>query len=145
MAVFMFGENDPLHFGTLHKSMLSLFRVVTLEDWTDIMYVNMYGCDHSIWGYSFEEGCKTPSAHRYLSPFFFVSFVLIGTMIVLNLFIGVIMNSMDEVREEEEQKRVDLKVDKNEALTRTEELQSIMNKMDALKIEMNVLMEKLKK
>ena len=28
--------------------------------------------------------------------FFFVSFVLIGTMIVLNLVIGVIMNSMDE-------------------------------------------------
>ena len=31
---------------------------------------------------------------------FFVSFVLVGTMIVLNLVIGVIMNSMDESNEE---------------------------------------------
>ena len=31
---------------------------------------------------------------------FFVSFVLIGTMIVLNLVIGVIMNSMDETNSE---------------------------------------------
>ena len=23
--------------------MLSLFRAVTLEDWTDLMYINMYG------------------------------------------------------------------------------------------------------
>lgn len=33
---------------------------------------------------------------------YFVSFVLIGTMIVLNLFIGVIVNSMDEVRSQRE-------------------------------------------
>lgn len=145
MAVFMFGENDPLHFGTLHKSMLSLFRVVTLEDWTDIMYVNMYGCDHSIWGYSFEEGCVNPSSSRYLSPFFFVSFVLIGTMIVLNLFIGVIMNSMDEVRAEEEQNKIANQAVGNENISKIHELQLIINKMELLKSEMDVLMEKLKK
>lgn len=37
-GVFLFGENDPLHFKNLQMSMLTLFRVVTLEDWTDIMY-----------------------------------------------------------------------------------------------------------
>ena len=44
-GVFFFGENDPVHFGNLEISMLSLFRAVTLEDWTDLMYINMYGCD----------------------------------------------------------------------------------------------------
>ena len=43
MAVFLFGENDPIHFRNLQTSVLSLFRVVTLEDWTDVMYINMYG------------------------------------------------------------------------------------------------------
>ena len=30
-------------------TLLSLFRMATLEDWTDIMYINMFGCD--IFGY----------------------------------------------------------------------------------------------
>ena len=43
MATFLFSDNDPLHFRNLQTSMLSLFRAVTLEDWTDLMYINMYG------------------------------------------------------------------------------------------------------
>ena len=37
MGTFLFRGNDPGHFGDLGQSMLSLFRVVTLEDWTDVM------------------------------------------------------------------------------------------------------------
>ena len=97
MAVFLYSENDPIHFRNLQTSILSLFRVVTLEDWTDIMYINMYGSDH--YGYNANDLTKwTPisSATPIGAALFFVSFVLIGTMIVLNLVIGVIMNSMDE-------------------------------------------------
>ena len=56
MGVFLFGENDPVHFGDLTLALLSLFRVVTLEDWTDIMYINIHGCDHEIWGYAASAG-----------------------------------------------------------------------------------------
>ncbi len=97
MAVFLFGENDPIHFRNLQTSILSLFRVVTLEDWTDVMYINMYGSDQ--YGYSLDEVEKwkpSSNASPIGASLFFVSFVLIGTMIVLNLVIGVIMNSMDE-------------------------------------------------
>lgn len=98
-AVFMFGENDPIHFGNLQISLLSLFRAVTLEDWTDLMYIQMYGCAN--YGYGGSEAlCTASNATPVLGAFFFVSFVLIGTMIVLNLFIGVIMNGMDEAAEE---------------------------------------------
>eukprot|EP01052_Picozoa_sp_SAG31_P036492 SAG31_NODE_4563_length_3135_cov_6.260359_3_plen_51_part_00 len=38
LGVTLFGKNDPFHFGSLGKAMLSLFRIATLEDWTDIMY-----------------------------------------------------------------------------------------------------------
>jgi len=97
MAVFFYGENDPIHFRNLQTSILSLFRVVTLEDWTDVMYINMYGSNH--YGYS-DVDLITWNPVSTASPtgaaLFFVSFVLIGTMIVLNLVIGVIMNSMEE-------------------------------------------------
>ena len=102
MGVFLFGKNDPLHFDTLGTAMLSLFRISTLEGWTEIMYVNMFGCDNPKWGYSPESGCISPEPHGAAAVLYFVSFVLVGTMIVLNLFIGVIMNAMDEVRAEHE-------------------------------------------
>lgn len=99
-AVFLFSANDPLHFENLQMSMLSLFRIVTLEDWTDIMYINMFGCD--AYGYSADSvmQCVSPEANPALAAGFFVSFVLIGTMVFLNLFIGVIMTGMDEARAE---------------------------------------------
>ena len=97
MAVFLYSENDPIHFRNLQTSILSLFRVVTLEDWTDVMYINMYGSEN--YGYTSKDLAKwapVSSSSPLGAAFFFVSFVLIGTMIVLNLVIGVIMNSMDE-------------------------------------------------
>ncbi len=98
-GVFFFSENDPIHFENLQMSMLSLFRVVTLEDWTDVMYINMYGCEN--YGYGGNEAlCTNSSANPAGSVAFFVSFVLIGTMIMLNLFIGVIMTGMDEAKQE---------------------------------------------
>ncbi len=62
------------------------------------MYLNIFGCDHPDWG---TENCANPTASPIGGALYFISFVLIGTMIVLNLFIGVIMNSMDEVRKEQ--------------------------------------------
>lgn len=98
-ATFLFGANDPIHFGSLHMSMLSLFRAVTLEDWTDLMYIQMYGCEG--YGYGGSEAlCTASSAHPLLGATFFVSFVLLGTMIILNLFVGVIMKGMDEAQAE---------------------------------------------
>ena len=96
MSVFFFGLNNPLHFGTLGRAKLSLFRIVTLEDWTDIMYNNMFAGAQ----YANIDSCSGAVYDdvNWMAAFFFVSFVLIGTMIVLNLFIGVIMNSMDEAK-----------------------------------------------
>jgi voltage-gated sodium channel len=99
-AVFMFSENDPVHFENLQMSMLSLFRVVTLEDWTDVMYINMYGCAEYGYDDSSIKACTASSANPLLGAAFFVSFVLVGTMVILNLFIGVIMTGMDEASAE---------------------------------------------
>lgn len=101
-GTMIFGENDPLHFGTLQDSLLSLFRVVTLEDWTDLMYINMYGSAE----YGYQENRELTAgsiAQPIASVAYFVSFVLFGTMVMLNLFIGVIMNGMEEAKVEAEE------------------------------------------
>ena len=111
MATFLFSENDPVHFRNLETSMLSLFRAVTLEDWTDLMYINMYGSEN--YGYSKEvtdalerQGIEYTQDQSKSSPIvasvFFVSFILTGAMIVLNLFVGVMLTGMDEAKKEQE-------------------------------------------
>lgn len=144
MGVFMFSENDPVHFGNLQLSVLSLFRVVTLEDWTDIMYINIYGCDHSIWGYSASEGCTNSKGFGVGAALFFISFVLIGTMIVLNLFIGVIMSSMDEAKKDAEAKMQEDITNKN-GLTLLDEMANLSSKMEEIKVRIDTIHTKLKK
>ena len=136
MAVFIYGENDPVHFDNLHLSMLSLFRVVTLEDWTDIMYINMYGCDQ--YGYDgMEELCTNPSASPVGAALFFVSFVLIGTMVIMNLFIGVIMNSMEEAKQDTGVEALQPVTAENTELLN--EIRSLSSKVDVLKSEVERL------
>ena len=43
-GIMMFRENDPVHFRSVDIALLTLFRASTLEDWTDVMYINIYGC-----------------------------------------------------------------------------------------------------
>ena len=74
----LFHEHDPEHWRDLSYAILTLFRVVTLEDWTDVMYKAME-----------------------LSPyygFYFVSFVVFGTFVIVNLFIAVVINNLDEAK-----------------------------------------------
>jgi voltage-gated sodium channel len=139
MAVFLFGENDPIHFRNLQTSILSLFRVVTLEDWTDVMYINMYGSN--AYGYSADDLAKWNPASSQ-SPLgaaiFFVSFVLIGTMIVLNLVIGVIMNSMDESNEEISIKQ-EIERRKNKPEPVRDGLHDLHNRMEELSSEIKII------
>lgn len=90
IGVFVFGKTDPQHFGDLHHSFVTLFKVLTLEGWTDIMDVHILGKLNS-------ENLEIVSFWPFL---YFASFIIIGAMIIMNLFIGVIMNSMEESQKE---------------------------------------------
>lgn len=83
IGVFLFGENDPQHYGSLSQAILTLFQVMTGDGWSDLMKINMYNCPHP---------------HPFLSPLYFCSFVLVGALIILNLFVGIIIAEMDETR-----------------------------------------------
>lgn len=102
IGTLTFSKNDPVHFGNLQCSMLSLFRAVTLEDWTDLMYTQIYGSDN--YGYQdYPHIARESQAYPVFATFYFVSFILIGSMIIVNLFIGIIINSLMDIREEQEQ------------------------------------------
>lgn len=142
MGVFLFRVNDPLHFGTLEMSLVSLFRVVTLEDWTDLMYINFFGCNHPIWGYSAEEGCISPSASGWVSMLYFISFVIVGTMVVLNLFIGVIMNSMEEAKLDA-QHQFEVAAEARDEISAEDELRLMSIKLKALQQEVEAIVHRL--
>ena len=101
LGVILFRDNDPVHFGNLWTSFLSLFRVVTLEDWTDVMYIQMQGSDaYAGYNQSIEGMEVKPKAQPIIGAAYFVSFVLLGTMVMLNLVIGVVLSGMDEAQKE---------------------------------------------
>jgi len=102
IGVFLFRENDPFHFGNLQTALLSLFSVVTLEGWTNIMYIQMYGTEYAATTGLSEGTPPISTAQPIIGAVYFVTFVLLGTMIMLNLFIGVIINSMHESQREVE-------------------------------------------
>lgn len=131
---FLFSKTDPAHFGSLHVSMISLFKVLTLEGWTDLMNIQLYGSANPS-----AEVNSVPASYGAVA--YFVSFILFGAMIIMNLFIGVIMNSMQE--SQEEMKKVLLKTDQREPATQ-QLLADLEQKIDSLKLDIQQLSEKLK-
>ena len=82
LATKLFGEEFPQWFGSVGESMFSLFQVMTLESWS--------------------MGMARPIMETYpLAWAFFVPFVIITSFTVLNLFIALIVNSMQIVHQED--------------------------------------------
>ena len=75
MATKLFGADNPGLFGTLGNSLWTLFTVMTLEGWTN-------------------DVAKPVLEHHPHAWPFFVCFIVVTTFMVLNLFIGVVVNAM---------------------------------------------------
>lgn len=76
-GTMLFAEVAPEYFGSLQLSLLTLFQVVTLESWAS--------------------GVMWPIYHQLpWSWIYFVSFVLVGTFVIFNLFIGVIVSNVEK-------------------------------------------------
>lgn len=121
LAMILFKDNDPWHFGTLGMTVISLFQCATLDDWAPIMYVNMYGCDvDSVFGMDAED-CEHPEAQPLTAAIYFIFFILVGGLVLLTLFIGVVSMGMDEAEaEQKELKKINdrvFKIQEVEALT----------------------------
>ena len=79
LGTLYFRDADPAHFGNLGLSALTLFQVVTLEGWSDIFRPLL-------------------ASHGWGAAIYFVTYILLGVMVLLNLLIGVVLRSMEQVQ-----------------------------------------------
>jgi voltage-gated sodium channel len=82
MATGLFGPDFPEWFGSVGASMYTLFQVMTLESWS-MGIVRPVMAEHP---------------HAWA---FFVPFILVATFTMLNLFIGIIVDTMQTLHEDQ--------------------------------------------
>jgi len=73
---YLFNEINPVLWGNIAISMLTLFRVMTFEDWTDIQY-------------------ETMEVYP-MSWIFYMTFIFFTAFAFLNMVIGIVVGVMDE-------------------------------------------------
>jgi voltage-gated sodium channel len=115
-----FGEALPESWGTIGRAMLTLFILLTLENFPT---------------YLAEAEQVSPYA-----PLFFVSYVLLAAFIVFNLLIGIVIGSMEKARESEDARAAeevrgadepaDDHASADEALARVAELRTALDALE---------------
>ena len=78
----LFESINPTLWGNISIAMLTLFRVMTFEDWTDVMYETM---DH-----------ESGSPYSWI---YYLSFIFFTTFAFLNMIIGIVVNVMEDERQ----------------------------------------------
>jgi voltage-gated sodium channel len=116
MATGFFGSAFPDWFGGIGASFYTLFQVMTLESWS--------------------MGIARPVMEQF--PFawaFFVPFILLATFTMLNLFIAIIVNTMQTMhqKELEQEHAIIEEVVQREELVVAEELRALRNELRELK------------
>jgi voltage-gated sodium channel len=75
----LFHDELPDRWGTIGRAMLTLFTMLTIEAWPDQLYAGM-------------------EVHP-ASWIYFVSFILIAGFLLINIFLAVVINSIEEARD----------------------------------------------
>lgn len=108
---FLFENINPVLWGDISIAMLTLFRIMTFEDWTDVMY-------------------ETMEVYP-LSWLFYLSFIFFTAFAFLNIVIGIVVNVL-----EKENERVRREQSEEEEVT-LETLQQQLAEVKALLVEQN--------
>jgi voltage-gated sodium channel len=114
----LFADQDPENWGDIGVSLLSLFQILTLEDWPTFL----------------ERGQEIAPA----SWLFFVSYVLVASFLVINVLIAIIINSLEEVHAaEREAERDELEEEiAAEHATVAQRLAAIRHAIDELEVQL---------
>ncbi|XP_019855649.1 PREDICTED: cation channel sperm-associated protein 4-like [Amphimedon queenslandica] len=84
IGITLFGNNCPNYFGSLGSAWFSLFICLTLDGWT-VIRQDLQDCGYDV-----------------LGPLYLVLFVIIGSFILGNLVVAVIINNFESSLDEEE-------------------------------------------
>lgn len=116
MATKIFGAAFPEWFGSIGGSFYTLFQVMTLESWS--------------------MGIARPVMEQFpYAWLFFVPFILVATFTMLNLFIAIIVNTMQTFSEEEHasQRELDKQAELREQQLLHTELRAIREELQQLR------------
>lgn len=78
VAAKLFGAADPEHFGNFHTALFTLFQIMTLDAWSDIVRPLMQTSVKAV--------------------FFFVAFIVIVVFVLLSTIIGIAANAMSTTK-----------------------------------------------
>jgi len=130
MATMLYGDTFPQYFGTIGKSAYSLFQIMTLESWSESIVRPVLDVHPMAW-------------------LFFIPFILMTSFAVLNLFIGIIVDSMQEQARErlealQEQSMADVEnhmhaVDRQEHDWQAAEFRKLMEELRTMRAEVSAL------
>ena len=120
MATKLFGEEFPEWFGGIGTSMYSLFQIMTLESWSMGIVRPVMEVHPGAWA-------------------FFVPFIVVTTFTVLNLFIALIVNSMQSLQAEANEHL------RAEAVIAHDEREQLLNRIEALAGEVRRLHESIRR
>jgi len=110
---FLFEKINPVLWGDISIAMLTLFRVATFEDWTDVMY-------------------ETMEVYP-LSWAFYLSFIFLTAFVFLNMMIGVVLDVMQEEHEKHNREEGEGTAgDINCIKSSTESMEQRMARMEAM-------------
>ena len=132
IASYLYGELFPQWFGNLGKSSFTLFQILTLESWS--------------------MGIVRPVMEK--SPYaacFFIPYILLCSYVILNLFIAILVNSMDRqehVKDTDTHPHNDNTNDAKikdivpQASEKDVDIQMIMEKIDRISADIDLLKNK---
>ena len=113
---FLFEDVKSGLWDNLLIAMLTLFRILTFEDWTDVMYEGM-------------------EIHPW-SWIYFVSFVIIAAFVFFNLFVAVIIGEMEKINSADMEEELHQDSKKLDILL--EQMQELKEEIKELKSQKNL-------
>ena len=88
LGSILFSDISPVHWGNVGLAMLTLFQTATLEGWPDLMYQSL-------------------EVQRY-SWIFFVVFIILNSLVFMNMIIGVIIDVIVKANENDSPENIKL-------------------------------------
>ncbi len=96
----LFAEISPMHWGNVGLAMLTLFQTATLEGWPDLMYQSL--------------------EVQSFSWIFFVVFIILNSLVFMNMIIGVIIDVIVKANESDSPENIQLLNEIKERLEKIE-------------------------
>jgi voltage-gated sodium channel len=106
----LFRNVDPHHWSSFPTSATTLFQIITLEGWVDVMEPIVSNLGPLYWLY-------------------FASFILVGTFIVINLFISVIVRKSEEAYQQV-QRESEIPLTQQEIMQEIKEIHRILEELE---------------